>query len=169
MWNIVQHMCHMNLVIDLADRRVCCSVVEHWSTEFKGLRFDSSWGQRIFSLSHARDKTKNIFLISFPSPKLTISTISTYKHYAINIADPRSVQDACHMNFVKDLAHCSLCGSVVEHWRVESKGLRFDSSFLKLIFSWVLFFTIKYHDSPQNISKEKDISRNKKLNNRGLG
>ena len=96
----------MNFVIDLADRRVCCSVVEHWSTEFKGLRFDSSWGQRIFSLSHARDKTKNIFLISFPSPKLTISTISIYKHYAINIADLRSVQDACHMNFVKDLAHC---------------------------------------------------------------
>ena len=96
----------MNFIIDPADCRVCCSVVEHWSTESKGLRFDSSWGQRIFSLSHARDKTKNIFFISFPSPKLTISTISTYKHYAINIADPRSVQDACHMNFVKDLAHC---------------------------------------------------------------
>ena len=29
-----------------------------------------------FSLSHARDKTKNIFLNSLPSSKLTISTIS---------------------------------------------------------------------------------------------
>ena len=25
----------MNFVIDLADRRVCCSVVEHWSMESK--------------------------------------------------------------------------------------------------------------------------------------
>ena len=28
------------------------------STEFEGLRFGSSWGLRVFSLSHARDKTK---------------------------------------------------------------------------------------------------------------
>ena len=27
------------------------------------------------------------------------------KHYAIDIADPSSMQDACHMNFVIDLAH----------------------------------------------------------------
>ena len=27
-----------------------------------------------------------------------------YKHYAIDIADPSSMQDACHMNFVIDLA-----------------------------------------------------------------
>ena len=33
-------------------------VIEHWSTESEGLRFDSSWGLRIISLSHARDKTK---------------------------------------------------------------------------------------------------------------
>ena len=32
------------------------------SAESEGLRFDSSRGLRIFSLSHARDKTKNIFL-----------------------------------------------------------------------------------------------------------
>ena len=31
----------------------------HRSVESEGLRFDSSWGLRIFSLSHARDKTKN--------------------------------------------------------------------------------------------------------------
>ena len=31
---------------------------------------------------------------------------SVYKHYAINIADPNSIQDTCHMNFVIDLAHC---------------------------------------------------------------
>ena len=27
---------------------------------------------------------------------------SVYKHYAINIADPNSMQDTCHMNFVID-------------------------------------------------------------------
>ena len=41
------------------------SVVEHRSAKSKGLRFDSSSGLRIFSLSHARDKTKNIFLYFF--------------------------------------------------------------------------------------------------------
>ena len=29
--------------------------------ESEGLRFDSSWGLQIFSVSHAHDKTKNIF------------------------------------------------------------------------------------------------------------
>ena len=43
--------------------------------------------------------------ISSPSSKFTISLISIYKHYAIDIADPSSMQDACHMNFVIDLAH----------------------------------------------------------------
>ena len=28
-----------------------------------------------------------------------------YKHYAIDIVDPSSMQDTCHMNFVIDLAH----------------------------------------------------------------
>ena len=38
------------------------SVVERWNAESECLRFDSSWGLRIFSLSLACDKTKNIFL-----------------------------------------------------------------------------------------------------------
>ena len=38
------------------------SVVEYRSAESEGLRFISSWGLIIFSLSHARDKTKNISL-----------------------------------------------------------------------------------------------------------
>ena len=38
-------------------------MVEHRSAVSEGLRFDSSWGLRIFSLSHARDKTnKNLSL-----------------------------------------------------------------------------------------------------------
>ena len=43
---------------------LCSSVIEHHSAESKGLKFDSSWGLRNFSLSHARDKTKSIFLCS---------------------------------------------------------------------------------------------------------
>ena len=55
------------------------------------------------------------------------TSYSIYKHDAIDIADPSSMQDVCHMNFVIDLAHCSLYGSVVEHWSMESEGLRFNS------------------------------------------
>ena len=59
-----------------------------------------------FSLSHARSKTKNIFLYFFTELKTYHpSYISIYKHYAIDIADPSSMQVACHMNFVIDLAH----------------------------------------------------------------
>ena len=39
-------------------------LVEHRSAESKGLRFDSSWELRTFSLSHARNKTKDIFVSS---------------------------------------------------------------------------------------------------------
>ena len=73
------------------------------------LIFDSSWEIRIFSLSHARDKTKTkSFSISLPCSKLTISLISIYKQYAVDIADPSSMQDACHMNFEIDLTHRGL-------------------------------------------------------------
>ena len=41
----------------------------------EGLRFYSSWGLRIISLSHARDKTKTFFSISLSSSKLSISLI----------------------------------------------------------------------------------------------
>ena len=34
---------------------------EHQGMESEGLRFDSSWGHRLFTLSHACDKMKNIF------------------------------------------------------------------------------------------------------------
>ena len=38
--------------------------------ESEGLRFDSSWGLGIFSVSHADDKTKNIFLYFFIGLKI---------------------------------------------------------------------------------------------------
>ena len=52
----------------------CDSVVEHRSAETESLRFDSSWELRIVSLSHARDKTKNVFYFLLSS-KLTIFLI----------------------------------------------------------------------------------------------
>ena len=55
----MQDACHVNFVIDLAHREVSVAQsLEHRSAESEGLRFDSSWGLRIFSLSYARDKTK---------------------------------------------------------------------------------------------------------------
>ena len=49
----------MNFVMDFTQRRVSLAHwLEHRSAESEGLRFDSSRGLRIFSWSHARDKTK---------------------------------------------------------------------------------------------------------------
>ena len=42
--------------------RLSGSVIEHRNAESEGLRFDSSRGLGIYSLSHARDKTRNIYL-----------------------------------------------------------------------------------------------------------
>ena len=52
---------------------------------------------------HARDETKNIFLYFVTKLKTYRLSYSIYKHDAIDIADPSSMQDACHMNFVIDL------------------------------------------------------------------
>ena len=56
-----------------------------------------------FPLLVTRRKTS--FFISLPSSKLTISLISIYKHNAVDIADPSSMLDTCHTNFVIDLTH----------------------------------------------------------------
>ena len=67
--------------------------------------------------------------------KLTVSLISIYKHYAFDIADPSSIQDACHMNFVIDLAHRGVSvAQWLEHQSAESEGLRFDSSWVLRVF-----------------------------------
>ena len=51
---------------------------------------------------------KNILLYFFTELKTYHLSYSIYKHDAINIADPNSMQDMCHMNFVIDLTHQSL-------------------------------------------------------------
>ena len=88
-------------------------------------------GNQNFSLvPRSWQDEKTSFPISLPSSKFTISLISIYKHYAIDIADPSSMQDVCHMNLVIDLAHRGVpaSGSVGEHRSAESEGLRFCSS-----------------------------------------
>ena len=67
---------YIDYVISHAHHRV--SVTQWWNiggAESVGLRFDSSWGLRIFSLSHTRDKTKNIFLHFFTDLKTSIFLI----------------------------------------------------------------------------------------------
>ena len=76
-----------------------------WAVCFLLFLTSRAWDKEKY-LSHARVKTKKpSFSISLPRSKFTISLISIFKHYAFDIADPSSMQDACHMNFVTDLAH----------------------------------------------------------------
>ena len=70
---------------------LCGSVVEHWSTESEGLRFNSSWGFKIFSLSHSSD---NYFLVELKTSHLTYSI---YKHDTLDVVDPCCMQDVCHI------------------------------------------------------------------------
>ena len=55
----MQDACHMNFVIDVAHHRVSVAQwLEYQSAESEGLRFDSSWGLRIFSMFLACNKMK---------------------------------------------------------------------------------------------------------------
>ena len=83
------------------------------SVESEGLRFDSSWGLRSVSFSDARDKKKNIFLCFFTELKAYHISYSNNKHDAIDVANPSSMQDACHMNFVIDFANRRIS---LAHW-----------------------------------------------------
>ena len=70
-------------------------------------------------------------------PGWCVATIQQHlqKTTILHIADPSSVQDMCHMNFIIDLAHHGV--SMVQqlkHWNMESEGLRCDSSWGLRIF-----------------------------------
>ena len=60
----IQDACHMYFLIDHPLRSLCGSAVEHRSAESEGLipHEDTTSRHENFSLSHAREKTKNIFL-----------------------------------------------------------------------------------------------------------
>ena len=70
----LQDLFHKNFIIDLAHHRLRGSMVEYRNSESKGLRFNSWWGLRIFSLFHACEKMKP-FSISLLNNKFTISII----------------------------------------------------------------------------------------------
>ena len=105
----------------------------HWATE---------------TLRWARSITKFVALFLYRTQNLPslIFISHIYKHDAIDIADPSNTQDAYHINFVINLAHCRVCGSVSGHRSAESdcEVLRFDSSWRPRIFffvprSWNIF------------------------------
>ena len=116
----VQDRCQMNIVVDLPHCRV--SGAQWQSIRAQNLNF--SWGLRIFSLSCARDKTKNIFLCLFTELKTYYLSYSIHKHDAINIADPSGVQDRCQINFVIDLLHCRV--SVAQWQSIRAQNLNFS-------------------------------------------
>ena len=92
-------------------------MIEQQSVDSEGLRFDSLWELTFSSLTHTCDKTKNIFLHFFTDLKTNRLFYSIYKLDTIDITDPSSMLEACHMNFVIDLAHHSLwlSGREMEH------------------------------------------------------
>ena len=83
-------------------------------------------------------RQKTSFFVSLPSSKLTISPISIYKHNAIDIADPSSILDACHTNFVIDLAHCGV--SVAQCRASEGRIGRSEVQFPMWTQNFFLFF-----------------------------
>ena len=60
--------------------------------------------QNFFFIPQSWQDEKHSSLFLYRAQNLHLS-YSIYKHDAINIADPNSMQDMCHMNFVIDLTH----------------------------------------------------------------
>ena len=65
-------------------------------------------------------------------------------------ADPSNMQDACHTNFIIDLAHRRVCDSVVEHRSAAFEGLRFDSSWGLRFFLCLTLVTRRKTPFPDN-------------------
>ena len=81
---------------------------------------ESPWG---IELQTCGFRKKTSLSISLPSSKLTFSRSYIYNLYAFDIADPSSIQDACHMNFIIDLAHRRVSvAQWLEHRSTESEG-----------------------------------------------
>ena len=62
------------------------SAEEHRSAKSDGLKSDSSWGLRIVSLSHAREKTKDIFFYFFTELKTIYLSYSIYDTHSLHLA-----------------------------------------------------------------------------------
>ena len=113
----------------------------------RGHGFDSRRGLRLFSLSHARDKLNIPSFSSLSELKIYHLSFCIITHGAFDIADPSSMQDACHNELSKyDLAHHeSPSSSVVRAPNRCTGGHGFDSC-------WGLrFFSLSYAHDKLNI------------------
>ena len=66
------------------------------------------FGDRTKRTIYLKQDEKTSFLILHRAQNLLSLLFPSKKHYAIDIADPSSMQDACDKNFVIDLAHRSV-------------------------------------------------------------
>ena len=109
---------------------------------------------------HARDKLrtrrKTSFSISLPSSKLTISTISIYKHYAIDIADPSTMQEACHTRTSLSVESLWLSG------RASERGIR-TSEVRFLMRNQNLFFVPRSRHNEIHLSPFLYLAQNEGL------
>ena len=97
---------------------------------------------------HAHDKTKNIFHYFFTELKPYHLSYSNYKYEAIDIANPSSMQDVCHTNFVMNIAHRKVYAAqwwsigalrFVSSWRIRTFSLSHARDKTKNVFLY--FFT----------------------------
>ena len=66
------------------------------------------------------DKLWIIMLLKLNHSSSYHLSYSVYKHYVLKIADPSSMQDVCHMNFVIDLTHCRVSVAQWQSIRVQN-------------------------------------------------
>ena len=85
---------------------------------------------------HAHDKTKNIFLYFFTELKTSHLSYSNYKYEAIDIANPSSMQDVCHTNFVMNIAHRKVYAAQWWSSEVEVRFLVGNQNFFFVPRSW---------------------------------
>ena len=69
--------------------------------------------QNFFFVPCSGQKEKNIFLYFFTELKIHHLSYFYLQTLHFQHADPSSMQDMCHMNFIIDLAHC---GVSVAQW-----------------------------------------------------
>ena len=131
-------------------------MIEQQSVDSEGLRFDSLWELTFSSLTHTCDKTKNIFLHFFTKLKTyrLFYYSSIYKLDTIDIADPCSMLEACHMNFVIDLAHHRV--SVAQWYRNGAQNLKVWGS---IPHGYFFFFPHSWQDKKTSFSTSLTSSK----------
>ena len=72
MWQYAGCVSYMNFVMGLmhSPQSLCNPVVEHWNMDSKGRRYNSSWGLKIFCLSHVQTKKKHLSLFLYQAQNL---------------------------------------------------------------------------------------------------